>query len=95
MESLRKHGIIGDIRGKGLFLGVEFVRNPASKEKFENDIPIETLIGKRALTKGLLTRYDPHWMSLGPPLILTQEQADDIISILDDCIAEVLDEINT
>ncbi len=95
LERLRKHGIIGDIRGKGLFLGVEFVRNPASKEKFENDIPIGTLIGKRALTKGLLTRYDPHWMSLGPPLILTQEQADDIISILDDCIAEVLDEINT
>src|SRR5205807_6891439 len=28
----KKHGVIGDIRGKGLFQGIEFVRNPATKE---------------------------------------------------------------
>ena len=94
LEGLRKHEIIGDIRGKGLFFGIEFVRNLVTKEKFSDDIPIATLIGKRALAKGLLTRYDPQWMSLGPPLILTQEQADDIVSILDASITEVLQEIN-
>ena len=51
LEKLRKHGIIGDIRGKGMFLGIEFVRDPVTKEKFPDDIPIATLIGKRALKK--------------------------------------------
>src|SRR5438105_2642643 len=30
----KKHGVIGDIRGKGLFQGIEFVRNPATREPF-------------------------------------------------------------
>src|SRR5713101_72907 len=30
----KKHGVIGDIRGKGLFQGIEFVKNPATKERF-------------------------------------------------------------
>ena len=94
LEGLRKHGIIGDVRGKGMFLGIEFVRDPATKEKFPADIPIATLIGKRALSRGLLSRYDPHWISLGPPLILTEEQADKLVSILDGSITEVLLEIN-
>lgn len=93
LEGLRKHGMIGDIRGKGLFLGIEFVRDPVTKEKFSEAIPIATLIGKRALSNGLLLRCDPHWLSLGPPLILTESQADDIVSILDASISEVLDEI--
>ncbi len=83
-----KHGIIGDIRGKGLFLGMEFVRNPDTKEQF--DFPIGTQIGQRALENGLLTRFDPNWLALGPPLVLTEKQADEIVSILDRTISEVL-----
>ena len=30
----QKHGVIGDIRGKGLFQGIEFVKDPAHKERF-------------------------------------------------------------
>lgn len=94
LEGLRKHEIIGDIRGRGLFFGIEFVRDRVTKEKFSDDIPIATLIGKRALDNGLLLRCDPHWLSIGPPLILTESQADDIVSILDASITAVLQEIN-
>ena len=88
LEELRKHGIIGDIRGKGLFLCIEFVEELESKKQF--DPPIGQAVGKRALANGLLTRFDPHWIALGPPLILTESQADEIVSILDQSITEVL-----
>ena len=88
LEGLRRHGIVGDIRGKGLFLGIEFVRDPDTKEPF--DVPIATLIGRRALQNGLLTRFDPHWLAVGPPLVITEAEANEIVAILDRSMAEVL-----
>jgi adenosylmethionine-8-amino-7-oxononanoate aminotransferase len=90
LEGLRRHGIIGDIRGKGLFLGMEFVRDPATKERFPSDIPIGTLIGRRCLENGMITRFDPHWLALGPPLVITAEEIDEILAILDRSMGEVL-----
>ena len=88
LEGLRRHGIIGDIRGKGLFLGVELVADPATKRQLNP--PLGQLIGKRALANGLLTRFDPHWLALGPPLVVTADEIDEIISILDQSFEEVL-----
>ena len=88
LETLRRHQIIGDIRGKGLFLAVEFVKDVATKEQF--DVPIGRLIGQMALKEGLLIRFDPHWIAIGPSLILTEEQADEIVTILDRSIEMVL-----
>jgi len=44
----------------------------------------------RSLEYGLLTRFDSHWWALGPPLIMTAEQIDEVVLILDRSIAEVL-----
>lgn len=77
--------------GKGLFLGIEFVRDPATAEPFPDDTPIGTLIGHRALDNGLLTRFDPTWIALGPPLIISESEVDQMIAILDRSIAQVLE----
>ena len=88
LEGLRRQGIIGDIRGKGLFQGIEFVQDTTTKERF--DPPIGTAIGRRALRNGLLTRFDPHWLAIGPPLIVDEQHIDHIVSILDRSITELL-----
>lgn len=90
LERLRRYGVVGDIRGKGLFLGVEFVRDPATKERFP--FPIGTRVGRRCLENGLITRFDPHWIALGPPLVVTAGDVDQILEILDRSLVEVLDE---
>jgi adenosylmethionine-8-amino-7-oxononanoate aminotransferase len=83
-----KYGVIGDVRGKGLFQGIEFVRNPATKERFAD--PVGVKIGRRALENGLLCRFDPHWIAFGPPLVVTAEQIDEMVAILDRSMGEEL-----
>jgi adenosylmethionine-8-amino-7-oxononanoate aminotransferase len=85
-----KYPVIGDIRGKGLFQGVEFVRNRATKERFRDAFGIR--VGRRALENGLLCRFDPHWLAFGPALIVTGEQIDEMVAILDRSLEEVLGE---
>ncbi|HMF12261.1 MAG TPA: aminotransferase class III-fold pyridoxal phosphate-dependent enzyme, partial [Gemmataceae bacterium] len=89
-----KYGVIGDVRGKGLFLGIEFVRNLATKERFPTEIAFGVQVGRRALDKGLLCRFDPHWIAFGPPLVSTAEEIDAMAAILDRSLGEVLSEVN-
>lgn len=85
-----KYGIVGDIRGKGLLLGMEFVKDVKTKERFPASPGIGVQIGKRALVNGLLCRFDPHWLAFGPALIVTNEQLDEMLAVLDKSMGEVL-----
>jgi adenosylmethionine-8-amino-7-oxononanoate aminotransferase len=89
----RKHGIIGDIRGKGLLQGIEFVRDVATKKPFPPEVSFGVRVGRRALANGLLCRFDPNWIAFGPALIATSEQIDEMVELLDRSIAEVLSEL--
>ncbi len=88
----KKYGVIGDIRGKGLFQAVEFVKNLSTKERFPATPGIGVRVGKKALEHGLLCRFDPHWIAFGPPLVSTGEQIDEMVAILDRSLGEVLNE---
>src|SRR5215831_4099526 len=89
----KKHGVIGDVQGKGLFLGIEFVRDPATKERFPNELAFGVKVGRRALENGLLCRFDPHWIAFGPPLVSTSDEIDEMAAILDRSLGAVLEEV--
>ena len=85
-----KYGVNGDLRGKGLLQGMEFVRDPATKERFPDATAFGTQVGRRALANGLLCRFDPHWLAFGPPLVSTAAEIDEMLAVLDRSIGEVL-----
>lgn len=85
-----KYPVIGDIRGKGLFQGIELVHNRSTRERFSAGKELGVRIGKLALSKGLLCRFDPHWLAFGPPLCVSDEHIDEILAILESCLIEVL-----
>jgi adenosylmethionine-8-amino-7-oxononanoate aminotransferase len=87
-----KYGVIGDIRGKGLLQGIEFVRDRRTKERFHANPGVGVRVGRRALQNGLLCRFDPHWIAFGPPLISTTEQIEEMVGILDRSLGEVLED---
>lgn len=84
-EMQMKHRIIGDVRGLGLMIGIELV-----KEKKEPAIKERTKILYKALEKGLvLLPAGISVIRLCPPLILTKEEADKGLNIFEDSLKGV------
>ena len=83
----RKHPIVGDVRGRGLMIGIEIVKDQDTREaasEWRNRI--ETLAFDRGL---LILGCGETSIRLAPPLIVKQEEADIALDILEESIAEV------
>ena len=80
------HDVIGDVRGKGLMIGLEFVRDRATRE------PAPTLasaVVQSAFRKGLLLLgAGRSTLRLAPPLIVDDYDVDTALGIIEDCIRE-------
>lgn len=90
-EMQEKYEIIGDVRGKGLMIGVELVRSKYTKEPAEEE---SHEVIKRCWKKGLviITAGDST-VRIAPPLIITRELFDIGLDILESCIKEVESEL--
>jgi len=95
LKELESLGIIGEIRGKGLIIGVEFVKDKETKERFPSSASFGIRVGKKALEKGLIIRYDPNWVALAPPLITSSEEANRMMDIFSESVTEVLKSIGS
>lgn len=86
-ELAKKHACIGDVRGLGLFIGVEFVKDRKSKE------PAHELVAELeqlAFTKGLLLLgCGKSTIRVAPPLVLTAYDVDKGLEIFDACLSEL------
>ena len=77
----------GDVRGLGLMIGIEIVRDQRSKERAPE---LRDRIGNLAFERGLLTLgAGPSSLRLSPPLCITQEQADFAVDVLEDCLRSI------
>ena len=82
-----KHALLGDVRGKGLMIGLEIVANPETREPAPKQ---RERIVCRAYEKGLLTLpCGKSTIRLSPPLICSDSDADKAVSILDAVLGEV------
>jgi 4-aminobutyrate aminotransferase len=82
-----RHRIVGDIRGKGLMIGIEIVRDQKTREKAAN---LRDSIVNKMFDKGvLILGAGENSVRLAPPLIIDEEQADFALKTLDECISEV------
>ncbi|MBN8248792.1 MAG: aspartate aminotransferase family protein [Verrucomicrobia bacterium] len=87
-EIQRRHPLIGDVRGKGLLLGVELQRRDASGVRPATDEAERVMYG--ALSRGLNFKVTMgNILTLTPALTLTEAELDEALDILEACIAEV------
>jgi 4-aminobutyrate aminotransferase len=86
-ELQRRFHLIGDVRGKGLMIGMELVKDPETKEKAieERNTLIQTCFEKGLLILGC----GENVVRFIPPLITTQKEADIALTILEEVLRKV------
>lgn len=86
-EMQRRYPLIGDVRGRGLLIGIELVGDRATKAPAKD---AAEAIMYRALDKGLSFKTTMgNVLTLTPPLVVTEAEMDRALGILDACIAEI------
>ena len=83
-----RHALVGDVRGSGLFLGVELVRDRSTLEPAPDEA---AYVVNRLRERGVLTGTDgPHHnvLKIRPPLAFTEADADLLVATLDEVLAE-------
>jgi putrescine aminotransferase len=79
--------MIGEVRGKGLMVGVELVKDRKTKEKFET--PLAPKVVDIAYAKGLITRpLVNDVLQFSPPLSISESEVDEIVRIVHESINE-------
>ncbi|MGD9210085.1 MAG: aminotransferase class III-fold pyridoxal phosphate-dependent enzyme [Desulfobacteraceae bacterium] len=88
-----KHSIIGQVRGKGLLTGLEFVADRKTRAPFSNKNKVGELITRTAFDLGLMVypRKSINGLAgdhilITPPLIVTADEVDKILNILDETL---------
>jgi 4-aminobutyrate aminotransferase len=83
----RRFPIVGDVRGLGLMLGFEIVKDQGSRERAPE---LRDQIELKAFDKGLLILgCGPNSIRLCPPLVIDQEQADFALTVLEEILGEL------
>jgi adenosylmethionine-8-amino-7-oxononanoate aminotransferase len=80
-----RHPTVGDARGLGLLCAIELVRDKGTKEKWARDSDFIKRVHQLVMERRLLTRV---WeiLHIAPPLVVTREEIDRIVAILDESL---------
>ncbi|KAJ6121177.1 Pyridoxal phosphate-dependent transferase major region subdomain 2 [Penicillium sp. IBT 18751x] len=102
-QKFDNHPYVGDIRGKGLFWGLEFVKNKTTKEPFDPQSRLSFLIQEKGLqpefavsfygSPGTVDGIRGDHVLLAPPYIVSKEEIDTIVDVLARVLAEVFAEL--
>lgn len=96
-STLGNHPNVGDIRGVGLFIGVELVADKATKQSFKDDALLYRLTAQMR-DRGLIIRNDSRndpTSQLTPPLIITKEECDRTVAVMEETITDLGRQLGT
>ena len=97
-ETLEKLDGIGDVRGRGLLVGIEFVKDKRTKQPFERSKTFVEKVTSECFKKGLILTggsggadgIEGDHIIISPPFTITGSQIDEVIEILNDSIVKII-----
>lgn len=83
-ERLGEHPLVGEIRGRGLLIGIELDADRAKRRPFAEVAPVSSMLSRACFEERLLVRggHSRALIALAPPLIATHADADEIVDRL-------------
>jgi 4-aminobutyrate aminotransferase len=80
--------IVGDVRGLGLMIGIEMVRDQATKERAPE---LRDLLEQLCFERGVLVLgAGPNTLRICPPLVISKDQADFAVDTIEECLREMI-----
>jgi adenosylmethionine-8-amino-7-oxononanoate aminotransferase len=95
-KALDRHPAVGDIRGAGLFVGIEFVTDKDKRTPMAGGAMMGWL-SDQLLQRGLIARCDDRLdpvIQLSPPLVIKKEELDVVVGILEEVIGALEEELH-
>jgi 4-aminobutyrate aminotransferase/(S)-3-amino-2-methylpropionate transaminase len=93
LEALKeKYRVVGEVRGRGLLLGIELVKDRRTKEPLGKDVT--QALYQECLRRGLAAMTYSATVRINPPLIISEETALAGLAILDEALEAVVREHN-
>ncbi|AJY45656.1 aminotransferase [Martelella endophytica] len=91
-DALGDHSHVGDIRGEGMLMAVEFVKERDGRVFFDAEEKVGPKLAAALISEGVIARAMPEGDILGyaPPLCLTKEEADQVVSATKKAVTTVL-----
>ncbi len=97
-ERFSQHPHVGDIRGRGLFLGLELVADRETREPFDPGVALHQMVKREAMAQGLMCYpmsgtidgRRGHHVLLAPPYIIGEEHVAEIVDKLDRALGAAL-----
>ncbi|HPS56108.1 MAG TPA: aminotransferase class III-fold pyridoxal phosphate-dependent enzyme [Sedimentisphaerales bacterium] len=87
LETLKKYGVVREVRGKGILLGVELVKDTKTNSSFPE---LGKMLKKTALKNGLIMRIDPSWFAVAPALIAEKSDIDEMFELIDKSLKDAI-----
>jgi adenosylmethionine-8-amino-7-oxononanoate aminotransferase len=93
-DRFHNHANVGDIRGRGLFMGVELVEDRSSKTPFDPKLKLNARVKREAMARGLMVYPSGGTIDgargdhvlIAPPFIVDAQQIDTIVERLGDAV---------
>lgn len=103
LERVQSHPLVGDVRGLGLFAGIELVQDSVTRKPFPRSFRVVERVTEEAFRRGLIlypgsgganTEEGDHLL-IAPPFVITEEEIKEVVSLLKETLDTVHAELES
>jgi adenosylmethionine-8-amino-7-oxononanoate aminotransferase len=92
LQELTRHPTVAEVRGLGMLNAIQVTPDKANKGKWAKDSKFPKYLGGLLMERGFITRVTGEVMHFAPPLVVTKDEIDTMVTIADECLTKAEDQ---